>query len=115
MNEKSYQLNVLKDIAGDDDSFILEMINTFRSTLPELIDKMKIGFEQGDYIVVKNIAHQIKPSVEILQINALQNKLKPLELHCAGADIDRHYVMDEIKIIDETIQLVIREMNQDFD
>lgn len=115
MKERNYNLEILSDLSNGNQDFIIDMINTFRKTIPSSLESLILGLEQKDYQTIKNVAHQIKPSIDIMGIDKIKKLVKNLELHCTEESIDKHYVHDAVFVIRDEIQLVLKQIDEDFD
>jgi CheY-like chemotaxis protein len=62
-----YSLNYLIDLSGGDKKFIKETIALFISTVNVELRNLKQVLEQKDYIRIREIAHGIKPSFEMIE------------------------------------------------
>ncbi len=62
-----YSLNYLIDLSGGDSKFIKETIALFISTVNVELRNLKQVLEQKDYIRIREIAHGIKPSFEMIE------------------------------------------------
>lgn len=62
-----YSLNYLIDLSGGDKTFIKETIALFISTVNVELRNLKQVLEEKDYIKIREIAHGIKPSFEMIE------------------------------------------------
>lgn len=71
-------LSYLISISDGDQAFIQDFVETFeRSTLPQIAD-LKATLISGKFDAVKKMAHQLKPTTELLQF---ENHKLVLRLH----------------------------------
>ncbi len=77
----------LKDLFGDDDEIIQELLSVFVSTTSPLLDKLKISIDQSKYDDIKAIGHQIAGSAANLGITCLQNLGRATEAAAGEHDI----------------------------
>lgn len=77
----SYNLDYLREVSGNNSEFIQEMIQTFISTLPEVLDGMELAMNAKDWQTLSRLAHQIKPSFTLMGLDTLRNKVVHIEEH----------------------------------
>jgi len=77
--EKLYNLINLEEISGGSDDFIREMIKLFVTQAKNTIDGLNNAFDQKDLNEIKNLAHQIKPSIDNLRIDVLSPVIREVE------------------------------------
>ncbi|PZD76760.1 Hpt domain-containing protein [Mesonia sp. K7] len=68
--ENLYSLNYLRDLSSDNEDFIDKMLSTFITSVGEKIDEMCHLLQhktEENYKRIKEIAHSIKPSFEMLE------------------------------------------------
>lgn len=109
-SEEFYSLDGIREISGGDDTFVLSIIETFRTNTPEYIKKMNLGLAKGDLDVLKRYAHQMKPSFDILGITQGSKLIRMLEEELVNSTInmDRiHLYFDQLK---EILDLVIKDL-----
>ncbi len=73
-------LSYLRNMSGNDQSLILEMIDIFIIQVREIENDMKRFLSTNDYDSLGKIAHKAKSSVAILGMNLLSKKMKELEI-----------------------------------
>lgn len=61
-------LSYLEVVSDGDKDFVQEFIKTFEFSSFPLVDKMKSLLEVNDYQSLGKFAHQLKPSVKMLQL-----------------------------------------------
>ncbi|WP_162343890.1 Hpt domain-containing protein [Cyclobacterium salsum] len=76
---KLYDLINLEEISGGSDDFIVEMIKLFIEQAKLTISGLNTAFDQKDFDEIKNLAHQIKPSIDNLKIEILRPIIREIE------------------------------------
>ena len=74
-----YDLSLLKKLAGDDEKFIIDMINTFRVVSPPIIEKMVELEAEKKYDLLGKEAHKLIPGVSFLGADMLKDELIRIE------------------------------------
>jgi len=78
-NINSIGLETLKSYIGNNDADIIEMIALFLQITPSHVKQMKISLAQNDWQSLNYIAHQIKPSLDILGFQTAKAKASVIE------------------------------------
>lgn len=76
---KQYDLEYLKNMSGNNQDFIREMIQTFVQSIPGLLKEMEDSLALSDFIRLARVTHQIKPSMTLLGINHLRDLAVQIE------------------------------------
>ncbi len=72
-------LDKLRAYVGNNDSDIKDMIELFRQTVPVQKSKMELFMSERDWDNLNYIAHQMKPSLDILGLDASKEKARIIE------------------------------------
>lgn len=84
-------LSYVKDVCGNDKEIIAEMIDIFRSQIPEFIREMRSLLDNQQYRELGLIAHKAKSSVAIMGMEDLAATLKEFEIKArAEQDIESY-------------------------
>jgi HPt (histidine-containing phosphotransfer) domain-containing protein len=109
-----YSLDKLNEMADGDEDFILSVITVFLEEVPQDLEDLEKAIEGEDYENVYQLAHKIKPNVDILGME--QTRAIALEIETLGKHEDN---MEEIKArfpaLKKDIHQVISELRKDFD
>ncbi len=79
VSTKQYDLNYLKNISGNNQEFIKEMLQTFVQSIPVSLSDMEDALNAGDLVRLARMAHQVKPSMTLLGINHLKETAVHIE------------------------------------
>lgn len=79
MKGKLYDLNQIRLFVGEDHKQITNMINIFTSEIPVMLKGLNENLDKHDYTEVRFYAHKLKSSIDLFQINGLQNDIRTLE------------------------------------
>ncbi len=72
-------LTYLRKMSNNDESFVIEMINSFISKTPEIIDHMKASSKKKDWAEVGSLAHKLKPNLAFMGIDSLKKLIQKIE------------------------------------
>ncbi|MBD3628806.1 Hpt domain-containing protein [Cyclobacterium sp.] len=76
---KLYNLVNLEEISGGSDEFIIEMTKLFIDQAKNTISGLNAAFDQKNFTEIKNLAHQIKPSIDNIKIDILSPIIREIE------------------------------------
>jgi len=76
---KLYDLINLEEISGGSDEFIIEMTKLFIDQAKKTISGLNTAFDEKNYTEIKNLAHQIKPSIDNIKIEILIPVIREIE------------------------------------
>jgi len=75
----SFDFTYLRNVSGNNEEFIREMILTFVQTIPPILMEMNISVAEKDWTKLSRLAHQIKPSLALMGMNELRSKVVYIE------------------------------------
>ncbi|MEH6656777.1 Hpt domain-containing protein [Leeuwenhoekiella marinoflava] len=67
LDSKPYSLSYLSNLSDGDEAFIYESLKIFNESVGQCVTEIENLFQQGNYKEVSNLAHNIKPSFEMLE------------------------------------------------
>jgi len=79
---KPYSLKKLSGFLGDDPAQVVEMINLFIETIPPELILLKKSAAEGNYDNVATVAHRIKPSIDVFDLQQAMQVIRRIELFC---------------------------------
>ena len=69
-----YSLDKVNDIADNDSDFIKVLVQTFLEEIPEDLEQLSSAVENNNKEVAYQVAHKMKPTIELLTIQNWGNK-----------------------------------------
>lgn len=75
----NYNLDKIKGIAAGNGDFERKMVTLFVTNTPNLLKDLTIGLTEKDFDKVYNVVHQLKPSIDLFQIDSLIQKVRSIE------------------------------------
>jgi hypothetical protein len=110
-----YDLSLLKKLAGDDEKFIIDMVNTFRIVSPPIIEKMSELDVENKFELLGREAHKLIPGVSFLGADVLKNELVKIEEGVKGTLSEdvihecvskaREYTLELIRILEKDLNI----------
>lgn len=79
MSDALYDLSQLNELAGGSEEFVNTMIETFLEHTPEQFESMNQAFKENDFKRMGDVAHKIKPSIDLFQIQGLGDLIRSVE------------------------------------
>lgn len=77
--EKLFSLSNLEEISGGSNDFIQQMVQMFIDQANNTIKGFKEGLAEENYKLIRDLAHQIKPSIDNLKIDSLAGVIREVE------------------------------------
>ena len=104
-----YDLSKVKEIAQGDTNFVKVIVSTFLEEMPKYTAALEQAYEDTDYEQVYQLAHKIKPTVELFGLGVLDEvvfiqdwgKLKKSEVCIKNQMV---VVLDRIKVVVEELK-----------
>ena len=78
-NTPVIDLTYLKKVSNDNQEFIQEIINTFLESMPKSIEDISRYLKDKNWIQLGKVAHKIKPTITLMGIHSLKEKILQLE------------------------------------
>ncbi|MBX2893855.1 MAG: response regulator [Cyclobacteriaceae bacterium] len=72
-------LSYLKKMSGNNQDFINEIVDTFLESMPANIEEIKANARNNNWDQVAKVAHKIKPTISLMGIHSLKDKISSLE------------------------------------
>jgi HPt (histidine-containing phosphotransfer) domain-containing protein len=103
-DQKLYSLSQLEDISSGDQAFVDKMVDMFIDMVPESTNMMVEALANEEYEELGKAAHKIKPSIDMMGILSLREKIRELER--------RGKLSEEVETIPTLLEDVVLTLNQ---
>ena len=103
---KLYNLDRISQYVGDDTNQVEEMINIFLNTIPKDIDELQKSADKEKWNEVYEIAHRIKPSLDVFEMNEVLVDIKRIEKLAHDNNIENN-LAELIKKLSEKFNTII--------
>lgn len=110
-HDVKYSMKNIQAIAEGDESFIISIIETLCIELPKYLKEIQNGIEILNIVSVKKAAHQLKPTIDILEIEELKQTIRDLEEECEKDFPEVQKMQNQFKLIDQIVRAVILDLN----
>jgi HPt (histidine-containing phosphotransfer) domain-containing protein len=111
MEYKVISPEYLENVTGGNPGITEELVDIFKSQIPEFIDEMKGLYERGSWYELGLLAHKAKSSVAIMGMDSTATMLKAFELQAkAGEHKDEYqgyinqFISEATEAMDELTQ-----------
>jgi len=112
MRGKLYDLGQVKLFLGNDKQQLGNMIGIFVNETPVMIKALNENMESRNYEEIRFYAHKLKSSIDLFQINGLQNDIRVLE-KLAGEKNNVPAIQQYVSDITNTLESVIEEIQKE--
>lgn len=110
MEYKSFNPDYLMNVSGGELEIMEEIVEIFRSQIPEFVNEMKSLLENGKYTELGLLAHKAKGSVTVMGMEDTARMLKDFELQ-AKAGINQSGYQDYISAFEKDAETVLSEID----
>jgi hypothetical protein len=111
--EKSYDFSFLNRISGSDESFIREMITTFKQVAPDYINKARHYQTSGAIDSLSKETHRFIPGVSFLGAKFLEEDLLKIEEFTKKKE-NLELIPDLLESVHLKISILIGEFDRDY-
>lgn len=108
-----YSLDKINEMADGDNDFIKSVISVFLEEVPQDLESLEQALEEGNYQQVYQLAHKIKPNVDLLGME--QTRAAALEIETLGkSDANMAEIKNIFPVLKTDIAQVVSELRKDF-
>lgn len=110
--EKLYDLCMIDRLCRGNQEKVKQMVEVFVTQTPQSVEEIKKAYVNGDYAVIKSIAHRIKPTLSYYAIVKIEKDVLMIE-RLAKEGMANPELDFKIRKLDEVISSVVEKMKQD--
>lgn len=108
-----YNLDKINEMADGDEDFINSVISVFLEEVPQDLEGLETALEQQNYEQVYQLAHKIKPNVDLLGMD--QTRAVALQIETLGKNsANMNEIQEVFPILKKDIHQVVSELKKDF-
>lgn len=111
--KKQYDLTYLKNMSGNNQEFIKEMLQTFVQSIPNSLKDMDEALSTGDLTKLARISHQIKPSMTLLGIDHLKEAAIRIEERAKNNEAPTLELQLNVSEFTQTCRDIILELREE--
>lgn len=110
--EQHYKLFRVRELADNDEDFVMALAATFLEEVPEDAERLKKAVAEKDYHTAYQAAHKMKPTIDLFELGVLQDLIEVQDWgKFTKTDVD---VTDKLEIVITAVENTIVEIKQDF-
>lgn len=108
-----YNLDKLNEMADGDEDFINSVISVFLEEVPQDLEGLEKALDQQDHQQVYQLAHKIKPNVDLLGME--QTRAVALQIETLGKNsANMSEILEVFPLLKKDIHQVVGELKKDF-
>lgn len=109
----TYNLEGVREMAGDDEEFVKVVVQTFLEEIPPDVAAMQQSIAQDNAQLAYQYAHKMKPNLQMFGLDLLQD-VKNIESYSRGQKT-RESIYPSVEKIVSTVRKATEELKRDFD
>ncbi|MGC6430180.1 MAG: Hpt domain-containing protein [Jejuia sp.] len=110
--EQHYKLFRVKELADNDEDFVMALAATFLEEVPEDAERLKKAVAEKDYNTAYQAAHKMKPTIDLFELGVLQDLIEVQDWgKFAKTDID---ITEKFNIVINAVEKATAEIKEDF-
>lgn len=109
-SEGFYSLKNIEAISQGDTQFVKTIIDTFISNTPNYLEEIVKGIQREDFVKIKFASHQMKPSLDILEIESVRQTVRDIETESSSANPSMDKIKNDFDHLYKIVNKVIRHM-----
>jgi len=114
IDEQLFSLRQLEELASGSEDFVQSMVETFVEHSPKQVQDLVDAYQKGDYKMMGDAAHRIKPSLDLLEIKGMKEVIRSVEKQGRYGDI-KPSLSNEIELFRNTTLAAIEAMTNNSD
>ncbi|AXO79900.1 Hpt domain-containing protein [Olleya aquimaris] len=110
--EQHYKLHRIKELADNDQDFILALASTFIEEVPGDAKVLEIAVNNENYLLAYQTAHKMKPTVDLFELGVLDDLIEVQDWgKFEQKDKD---ISEKLQIVLDAVDRTTKEIIQDF-
>jgi CheY-like chemotaxis protein len=105
-----YSLKNIEAISQGDAQFVNTIIDTFITNTPNYLEEIVKGVQREDFAKIKYASHQMKPSLDILEIESVRQTVRDIETESSSANPSIEKIRSDFDHLYTIVLKVIRHM-----
>jgi HPt (histidine-containing phosphotransfer) domain-containing protein len=106
MSVRMYSVEQVLSQSGGDKRFVRELMELFVKVTPEVADGLKTAVKEKDAKTIGQLAHKIKPSLQILQVHDASALAIETEISANEGHLNYMRVTELITLLDKCVAQV---------
>lgn len=110
--QSSINLSYLVALCDGDDDFMNSIITSFVDEMPEILSMIQQKMQEGDWKMVGELAHKMKPSVQFVGMDSTLEKARSIELQCRNTNVCQDQVSSLVSDVTEETKTAIMALQE---
>ena len=111
--EQHYKLFRVRELADNDEDFVMALAATFIEEVPEDAERLKKAVAEKDYQEAYQAAHKMKPTIDLFELGVLDTLIEVQDWgKFEKKDLD---VSSQLAIVISAVEKATAEIKSDFD
>jgi HPt (histidine-containing phosphotransfer) domain-containing protein len=112
-DEKLYDLCMIEQLCRGNQEKVKKIVQVFIEQIPQSVEEIKSAYSKRDFLVIKNVAHRIKPTLSYYAIIQVEKDIQLIE-KLAKEELATPELEVKIKKLDTVINQIVEQMKKDF-
>ena len=109
--EKLYDLCMIQSLCRGNKAQVKELIQNFIDETPMAVAELKSAYRNNDFLLIKKVAHRIKPVLNYYAVVKIEKEVEKLELQ-AGEQLVAADLESAIHKVDLVVNEIVSQMQQ---
>jgi HPt (histidine-containing phosphotransfer) domain-containing protein len=110
--EQHYKLARVRELADNDNDFIMALASTFLEEVPEDAARLKQAVAENDYHNAYQAAHKMKPTIDLFELGVLPDLI---EVQDWGKFVKKEEdISSQLEIVLNAVEMAVNEIKSDF-
>lgn len=110
--EQHYKLFRVRELADNDEDFIVTLAGAFLEEVPEDAERLKKAVAEKDYYNAYQAAHKMKPTIDLFELGVLDTLIEVQDWgKFEKKDLD---ITSQLEIVITAVDKAVEEMRLDF-
>ncbi|PWH82840.1 Hpt domain-containing protein [Algibacter marinivivus] len=110
--EQHYKLFRVRELADNDEDFVMALAATFIEEVPEDAERLKKAVAEKDYNEAYQAAHKMKPTIDLFELGVLQDLIEVQDWgKFTKTDMD---ITESFNIVIAAVENATAEIKSDF-
>lgn len=110
--EQHYKLFRVRELADNDEDFILTLAETFLEEVSEDVERLKVAVAEKNYQEAYQAAHKMKPTVDLFELGILDDLIEVQDWgKFTKIDTD---ITEKLHIVTTAVDNALAEIKSDF-
>ena len=110
MSVQLYSIDQVLSQFGGDKRFVKELLELFIEVTPEIAADLRIAVQEKDAERIGQLAHKIKPSLQILQVRDASSLAAEVEVSVNENRLDYSKVNELVKLIEQCVVQIKKDL-----